>query len=433
MTTASNTSNGNLKPTSNLVFFGYCLFIISFLLHFTARVPALGKLRFDLLLGAGLILVLILGFKNYKASFNHPIVKPIIWLFGYIFLTLPFVEWPGSVLGNNLTVFLKVIVFLFFTIAFVDTEKRLYIVVILYIFCQTVRVLEPLFMNLTQGYWGSATHIGSGEFANRLSGAPTDVVNPNGLGFVICIAFCYWHFLASAHPSKKIKLMYLAVSACLAVALILTMSRTAFIGMLVIAMFIFIKSNKKILLILFGTLILIVGIANMSDLQKDRYLSLTGDTEAVGGDTASGRVAFMGRMYNLWLNKPIFGHGLGTSKEAGANAGQDAKIAHSLYLETLIELGFVGFIIFMIFIKRLYSEIKILAKKTVPKTRKSEPKTYNFEFQLAMTLKACFWMFAIFSIAYFGLSREWWYFMAGVVICLSNLIKYKESQPKVAI
>jgi O-antigen ligase len=181
-----------------------------------------------------------------------------------------------------------------------------------------------------------------------------------------------------------------------------------------------------------GLAVIAVGIANMTDIQKDRYLSLTGDAGEASSGSANGRVAFMGRMYSLFLNKPIFGHGLGTSAEAGANAGQDAKIAHSLYLEILIELGFIGFIIFMIFIKRLYNEINKIIKyyeaDSKPNRDKAKVQPYSFDAQLAIALKACFWMFAVFSIAYFGLSREWWYFMAGVIISLSNLTQYKANQ-----
>ena len=48
---------------------------------------------------------------------------------------------------------------------------------------------------MTNAYWGDAAHIGGGEFLNRLSGAPSDVINPNGLAFVIIIALPFMYLL----------------------------------------------------------------------------------------------------------------------------------------------------------------------------------------------------------------------------------------------
>ena len=55
----------------------------------------------------------------------------------------------------------------------------------MYAATQVWRVLEPLYMHLKSGYWGDYASLGNWEYMNRLSGSPYDIINPNGLGFVI--------------------------------------------------------------------------------------------------------------------------------------------------------------------------------------------------------------------------------------------------------
>ena len=160
-------------------------------------------------------------------------------------ITLPFVTWPGSVLINNLPEFVKAVVFFFFTTLIIDTEKRLTIFLLIFISCQVFRVFEPLYMNITSGYWGDRTYLGSGEFAARLSGAPSDIVNPNGLGFIIVTAIPYLYYLIWLSPRKLLKLLFLIILPLLIYALVLTMSRGAFLALLVILWMIF-KESKRI-------------------------------------------------------------------------------------------------------------------------------------------------------------------------------------------
>ena len=86
---------------------------------------------------------------------------------------------------RNLELYAKSVCFFFFVVATVDTTKKLRILIAVYTFSQAFRVLEPLYMHLRSGYWGSFTSLGNWEYMDRLAGSPYDIINPNGLGFVI--------------------------------------------------------------------------------------------------------------------------------------------------------------------------------------------------------------------------------------------------------
>lgn len=402
-------------PESKFFFNLYLLFIVSYLLHFPARLSVLGAIRFDLLIAGVLLIGLLKETHKAKENFAHPITKSLYAILIYVVLTLPFVEWPGSVLKGNLIPFIKALMFFFFTIAFVNSPAKLRKILIVYVACQTVRVLEPLYMNITQGYWGSATHVAGGEFASRLSGSPYDVVNPNGLAFVICIAWAYWHYFVGNSIKLRNKFLYWGIGSAFAYAMILTMSRSGLIALAVLGAFIFFASQRKLIIIT----VLIVGstfaFSQMTDIQQERILSITGNQESSQSKSAQGRIDFMFRMADVWFNRPIVGHGLGTSKEAGANYGEDAKIAHSIYFEVLIELGVVGFYFFMRFLLHVKSAIIFIKQQIVVKG--------EFDHLLAQVLHSLLWVYLIFSIAYFGFSRSWWYFLAGIVVVQAGMIK----------
>ena len=116
-----------------------------------------------------------------------PVARQLWILLAYILVTIPFVEWPGSVI-HNLEGYAKSLCFFFFVVATVDTTRKLRILISVYAATQVFRVLEPLEMHLRSGYWGSFTSLGNWEYMDRLSGSPYDIINPNGLGFVIIMA-----------------------------------------------------------------------------------------------------------------------------------------------------------------------------------------------------------------------------------------------------
>ena len=142
-------------------------------------------------------------------------------------------------------------------------------------------------MNITSGYWGSRTHLGGGEFADRLSGAPFDIINPNELGFVIVttLPFLYYFLWKSKFFNKMI---CLGLMTTLMYALILTLSRGSFIALLVVGWMIFKSSNRKFFLLLSFFVMAVAALSVMNDDQKDRYLSLV-DSDTKGAATTEGR------------------------------------------------------------------------------------------------------------------------------------------------
>lgn len=411
----STTDKASESLISGFTFYFFLYFVIDFFIRFSARFPAYGVIR-PTLIEVLILLILLFGQKDrFKHKMDDPVFKGFFVLFGYIIISIPFVEWPGSVIRTNLDPFVKASVFLFFVALFVDTERRLKVFLFVFVGCQIFRVLEPLYLNVTSGYWGSSTYLSSKEFANRLAGAPADVINPNELGFVIATAIPFLHYLLWP-LGWKAKSLYLVLMPMLLYALILTMSRGGFIALLVVAFFVFKESKKKFRLLVVGVLAAILAFSVMTPVQKERYLSLI-DRDAEGGASAEGRIRGMVNEFKLGMTRPVFGHGLGTTPEAKVHKLGARQASHNLYAEVLIELGVVGFLIFMTFLSKIIKKL-FFVRSSFSNLNMNSP---DFYARLNKALITLFWMYAVYSINYWGLSQYYWYLFAGLVIAFSNL------------
>tara|TARA_R110000850_G_scaffold102658_1_gene212014 strand:- start:6329 stop:7705 length:1377 start_codon:yes stop_codon:yes gene_type:complete len=427
-------ANLDTNIVSQFSFVLYLYFILDFFLRFSARIPGYGTIRPTLLAVAIISLSLFVQRDQLKGRFDDPIFKAIFVLFGYLVISLPLVEWPGSVIRANIDPFIKAVVFLFFTALIVDTDKRLKWFIGVFVFSQVFRVLEPLYMHITQGYWGSATHLGHGEFAARLAGAPADVINPNELGFVIATAIPFLHYLLWPLGWKS-KILYLALMPAMLYALILTMSRGAFIALLVVAFLVFKESRHKMGLIVVAVAIVVGAFNVMTPIQKDRYLSLV-DRDTAGGVSAEGRLRGIVGEFKLGLTRPVVGHGLGTTPEAKFHKLGNRRASHNLYAEVIIELGLIGFVIFLRFLYQIARKLSVVRSRFAALNRSAQ----SYYSRLNKCLIAVFWMYAVYSLNYWGLSQYYWYLFAGLVIAFGRLVeqkltstgdtKFKEGQTK---
>ncbi|WP_417536942.1 hypothetical protein, partial [Methylophaga sp.] len=280
-------SKSILEKDTSIAFFLYLLYLVSFFLHLPSRVAILGTVRFDFVL-VGLIFSLIISSGVARKNRMDDASKYLFAILIYSVLSIPLVEWPGSVINNGVIEFIKAAIFYFFTVGLVVSEGRLKLVVVVFVICNLIRVLEPLCLHIIYGYLGSVTHLGGGEFAGRLSGAPSDVVNPNGLAFIIATIFPFLHYVFSP-TSKKALLLYIMLVPVLIYTMGLTLSRSGVLALGIIGVGIWLKSTKKFRLLIFGLIGFILVITNLNEIQKDRYLSIVSD-DARQSATADGRI-----------------------------------------------------------------------------------------------------------------------------------------------
>lgn len=413
------------KSVGSFTFFLYLVYTSSYFLHLTARLKILGILHLDLITASLISISLFTQQASLKGRLQERSAKLLIILLGYIFLTLPFVEWPGSVIRGNFEIFLKGFVFFPFTVLIIDSEKRFKTFIFLFVVCQVFRVLEPLYLHLTTGYWGSATYMGGNEYADRLSGAPSDVVNPNGLAFVLVSAIPFLHYFLATRGTVY-KLIYAGLLVALLYALVLTLSRGGLIALIVVLIGFFVQSRHRMLFILLAVAGSIFLVAHLTLTQQMRYMSLTNSNDPFH-KTAMGRINGLKQNLSTALQRPIFGHGLGTSKEATFHETGDAQISHIMYLEAFIELGIGGLLIFLLFFKSIHDELQKVALMLRKSMADTGPGRFSapFELHLCFALRVLFWMYIVFSLNYFGVSDYYWYLLGGMAVILSRQTRAK--------
>jgi putative inorganic carbon (HCO3(-)) transporter len=397
----------------------YLLFAVSWFLHLGARLPFLGLIRFDLLLVCVLTYMAFVSNGGVSVSKRDASVGGISTdrvlriLIAYSILTIPFVYWPGSVINTGIGNFIKAIVFYYFTVAFVRTEQDLKKLVFVFVTCQLVRILEPLYLHVTEGYWGDVAYMLAGtEALDRLSGAPSDVVNPNGLAFIICLVLPFLYLMAGLSWKGRVGAILLA-PACI-YALALTGSRSGIIGLLVVFLGIMAKAKRRVMWLISVVIIVVMGFPLLSSNMQDRYLSILGQGEKNAG-TAEGRVTGVVDNFAVALHRPIFGHGLGTSREANANFGGNDQPAHNLYAEIAQELGYVGLVLFIVLLKSIYVGFNEC------KRAYSQPSVSVFLRKLVDCMQIVLIMNFIFSFASYGLSSYEWYFLGGMSVSMQRL------------
>jgi putative inorganic carbon (hco3(-)) transporter len=402
------------------------------LLTLGSRIPGLGIIRPTLLLVAVLwAWWFFVGMRtNLTSGVNDPWGRRLLILLVYSVVTLPFTMWPGSVLHEGLPTLVRMASFLFFCIFLCTTWQRLRLFVLVWLGCEVFRMLEPVYLHLTSGYWGDETYIGEGEFMARLAGAPGDIVNPNGLGYIVASALPFMHYLAMEQRRWWLKIAYVAVLLVMLYGLALTGSRSAVLAVAIDVILIGWRSKYRITVMCTVALGILVAANFMNADQLDRYESIV-SSNTRGAKTAHGRVHAMFADFELGLERPIFGFGLGTSKEANWNMRHDRYIAHNMYAETLIELGLVGLGIFISYLVSIGQAIagahRFMAR--APPTRDG----YRFLKSLTAALRVWFPMAILFFFAQYGLREADWYIMGGIAAAIFALAKTAAATPAEAV
>ncbi len=404
----------------------YLFFIVSWFLHFGKRFPVWGSLRLDLVIIMFLIVLCVLAYGKKKDNTlaNDKSSRSLKYLVIFIVVTIPFVEWPGSVIKFGLENFTKAVVFFYFTALLVNEKGRMQKFILVFALCQIFRIAEPLYLHFTEGYWGSqAAMFGAEgmEMMNRLAGSRYDIINPNGLAFIIVFTLPLLHF--SSYYSWLYKLLYAGSLPVLLYALALTGSRSGLLALFVVVVGIIAKAKHKVLMLV---IIFCCSIAAMSILDADmadRYLSIF-SSKTKNASTAQGRVTGIERDFQVALRNPLVGYGLGTSMEANSNFASVYQPSHNLYTQVMQEIGFIGLFIFMGFMVTIAQDL--LRNNTLLHHKGDHDNYYLLLLNQAVLLQYA--INVVFSFFSYGLSSYDWYLLAGLSVSISAIARIHEHQ-----
>ena len=335
-------------------------FLLLFTLFLVGRiqevVPALGSVRAVLISGglAALFWLLAPGSFQDKIPMRTPQVKYVVWLFLLAVLLVPVSVWPGNSLAYIVGAYWKTVLFflmvVFWARSVVDMRR------IIWASCLGVSAL--VLSGVASGAAVERFHAGSISY------------DANDLAFVIVIALPLMVYLFSI---SRLPLKVL-VSGMIFISLygvVLTQSRGGFLALVVVGLLILLRSRGgmatkvgiiALALVVFGSL---AGVHYW-----DRMFTILAD------DTGTGRTEVWKTGLGILVTHP-WGVGIDnfTIAEGMVHGGFGKwNTAHNSFLQLAVELGIVGFFVFIVLIT---ATIRDLWRIQATPEEKASPKTFR--------------------------------------------------------
>ena len=402
-------------------------YVVVFYSQIGTRIQPLESLRPELVLGSLILIAIGATWKQPAGTVARSIQLSgsIVFLFVAMALSIPGSYWITKSVDTMLGVF-KMFSLYIMIMATIDTEAKLRQFMWVYVFMVTLIVGEP-FIGVFTGSANWDDHRGY----PKLMGTTGLWAHPNSLGGFAAanLAFLYYLFLAEQQKMKKYFLLGLGLMSL--ETIILTGSRTAYVGIIGIAFLIWLRSARKGLAIamLIAGLVLTWIVAPQA--YKDQFLTMAsiGDVvqgEQTGDGSINERWEIVTDAVEIFLDHPIFGVGVDafmTVRGERFNRWQDT---HNLYLQILTNVGIVGLLAFVIMLYSIFQSLG-KAKQVLHRTR-SEHSLWLENLANAVAV----FLSARLIVGMFGMDfyENYWWLAAGLAGVLFRLATEAESHSK---
>lgn len=423
---------------SNFALLMFCGYVITWYLQIGYRIPVLGAIRFEFVYAAVLTVVAMLF--TPKPKLDCPVIKWVILLYLAMIIQIPF----SYNVEHSWTIFIDRVVkfsfMAFFIVRFVQSPKGL----ILFIGA----FLLACFKMGQEGFVGQITGnmVWQNQGVMRLHGSTPLYAHPNSfagmaigtLPFIVCL-------FKSAKTSFK---MILATMFYLSFfVIIFSGSRTAYLGVVFLFFWFFVK-NKKIATIIIVCLVLLVSSGAFVESQYyGRFLTIFSGVDKEGSSIEK-RKEILSDALDVLVIHP-FGVGIAAFPTVRQSMFGRIQDTHNLYLEVLTNLGVQGFVVFLGFLVSIVSSLRKTSKKIALlidslgwQGKEEDFGKNNSDDQSVLCLKiiqsisTAVLVFLLIRIVLgmFGMDfyEIYWWFSLGLVVAIHNMvnIKMEEMQNK---
>lgn len=296
------------------------------------------------------------------------------------------------------------------TMAMMTTQARLIIIV-------TVATMSVGFFGVKGGIFSILTG-GSGQVLGPMGSMFQDN-NSMGLGLLTILPL--WGFLVEITADKRLRQVLIAGAGLIVIAILLTYSRGALVGLVVLGMAIWTTSKRKVLLAGLTAAAVLAGTPFMPEKWFARMDTINTYEEDA---SATSRLRQWHLGIEIAKDHPFFGGGFKAFVNRQLNDRYTPIVgpghpfeAHSNYFQVLGEHGIVGFILYMtLIVGSLIACIKLyLTTRKIPKL-----------FKLNRLSRALFLGLIGFSASGAFLSRadfDLFYLLIGIIISCSVVVR----------
>lgn len=191
--------------------------------------------------------------------------------------------------------------------------------------------------------------------------------------YVVLLVFCLPFLLTHLKIIRKlrIQLFYWIVFLSVSVILFINASRGGILcwGILLIFYFVYDRKKKQWSMgsIFLGILVLLMAVYVFNEystevLQQFSYRINEGDKSFFED---SSRFYLYQVALILWINSVFMGTGIGSEAAAMSSISSGIVATHNMYLEVLLQFGIIIFILFIVFLYKIFSKISIINFKPI--------------------------------------------------------------------
>lgn len=403
----------------------FCLYIVTWFLQLSLRIPLLQQIRFEFTLAA------VLAVTAISTNRLQPKGHTDLYLYTFLFLLAVSVQVPFSAdVTYSWTVFLnRVLKFAFMTI-FIIAYVRSPTALRWFLYA----LLLAWFKLGLEGFVGEIT--GSKVWQNqgimRLHGSTGLYAHPNSFsGFGVgLLPFIYFLFPV-ANKWQKAFLLVLLAFACNIV--LNTGSRTGYIAFLFFALYLFMQSSKKVRWLAAFVVVAIIALQAIPEQYIGRFKSIGG--KEVEGNSKVVRIVILQDAAVIFAEHP-FGVGVSAFPAVREKRFGRFQDTHNLYMEVLTNLGIQGFIVWLLFIIALFrsfhrtlglvaKQLSAMKRGPIPdpkRTPQYQQHIRDLELMRAVLLAAQAYVAIRLVFGFFGMDlyEIYWWFALGIALAIHN-------------
>ena len=404
--TSAPTAGGTLDyplPFFALVFFTFLIYITP-----QAYIPTLQPLHLPRVTAIFAVVLYVLSTLKKRQSIIRfeAETRLVLILILLAVISIPFSIWPGGSLNTFTNLYLKVII-IFFLIPHVVTslhrfKQMIWSIIFFCLFLTLIAVRDFL----------------EGKFLHgRIAGAGLSIAaNPNDLALTLNLAIPFALSYLSIYK-KGLKKGVCALFLFLVTGgVICTFSRGGFVTLTIIFGIFFLKIAKrrgaKVLLPPFVLVILIFSILPTG--YTDRMSSILDFSKDTSG-SAQLRTASAIKGFELMLDNPVLGVGLGQNILALNEKGLSWEQIHNVYLEIGSELGITPMVIFIVLLYKLIKNMRLIQKDSVRFEGKQEVVL------LAQAIEISLIGFAVAAMFHPVAYHFYFYYIAGFAVAIKRV------------
>jgi putative inorganic carbon (hco3(-)) transporter len=409
-------------PKINRLFLlAFCGYVLIWYLQIGERVPALGAVRFEFIYAA--ILTVIAIFLTPKIDANCPLTPLIVFYFIAILIQIPF----SYDFDTSWTVFVDRIIkfafMAFFIVSFVRSPTDLKFFLAAFLLACMKMGQEGMVGRIT----GSL--IWENQGVMRLHGATPMYMHPNSFsGMAIgTLPFVYYLWPIC---NKYVKLGLLLIGIFSINIIIFSASRTSYVGLLFLLLFIiYFSENKKKLIMWLGVLF-VLGIPLVPNDYVSRFDSIFSEQEKEG-HSIDARKQILSDAWQIFKEHP-FGIGVSAFPKVRMQRFDRSQDTHNLYFEVATNLGIQGIVIFFLLISKMMFSLNTIRRsargcmENVPPAF-FEGTTIPGDMQLieCVALATMSFVFTRLSLGLFGMDlyEIYWWFAIGLTFSLYSMLK----------